>query len=524
MVVKVRRKGCKAALHWALVHQTVYYWALCLRSVAETWSRPPQSHFQHGKACAHHLHLTIRQGTAALQRPYRLIERFPCPRRLAQVCAVLIFLSRLQADVASTRIRTSLGHRKGAKSHSFPAICSMERCPPEIHVRIFSYACTDDGTTGCALSLVSHYFREVSYPCQWQCISLAGFKRVVRLARETQVIRRRKPVYHLFLSDRYSPPPNCYPHPEDHTAYELELLPALCTIMEYASDSLETLSFFSDACFYDGASAVRHLLSFPYPRLKELTLRACCTPRQLAGPLPGDSLPCQTPSLERLHLALPYHGFSSDNLQATHNLVQSISPSVSHLRFTMLDKWGSRRVVEVVHAELAAAGIVTPVLHLPPSDWDSPSTTVAHAVTWERLLPHGLQFFAIQPSPTSTFYCSCCMDLRGDVDVMRILERISEVADIQRFAYMDRRPIRVRKCRTDPMEVAGYGYAEAKYDWGSRIQGQDGCWRQKDAPDADVESMVEKRCHSPAALVFVPKRRTSRISKLRNVVRRFKMW
>lgn len=400
----------------------------------------------------------------------------------------------------------------------------MNRCPPEIHARIFAYACTDDGTTGCALSLVSRYIHEVSYPYQWQCISLAGFKRVVQLAAEIRKMKRKRPVNHLFLCDRYSPPPNCFPHPEDHTAYELDLLPAIVTIAEYASATLETLSFFSDACFYDGASAVRHLLSVPYPQLKELTVRACCTPRQLAGPLPGDFLPCATPCLERLHLALPYHGFSSDNLQATHNLVQSISADVSHLRFTMLDKWGSKRVVEVVHAELAAAGIVARVLHLPPSDWDSPSTAIAHAVTWERLLPDSLRFFAIQPSPTSTFYCSCCMDLRGDVDVMRILECMSALADKERFAYMDRRPIRVRKCRTDPAEVAGYGYVEAKQDWVGRIQEEAGCWRQKDALDWDAESVSDRRRPASPAPLYTPKYRTSRISKLRNVVRRFKVW
>ncbi|KIP10196.1 hypothetical protein PHLGIDRAFT_101534 [Phlebiopsis gigantea 11061_1 CR5-6] len=400
----------------------------------------------------------------------------------------------------------------------------MDRCPPEIHARIFAYACTDDGTTGCSLARVSRYIREVSLPYQWQCIALAGFKRVVQLAREIEKSRIRRPVFHIFLCDRHSPPPNCYPHTEDRTAYELELLPALSIILGYVSESLETLSLFSDACFYDGAIAVRHVLSFPYPHLKELTIRACCTPRQLAGFRPGDSLPCETPNLERLHLALPYHGFSSDNLQATHNLIQSISSEVSHLRFTMLDKWGSRRVVEVVHAELAASRILTPVLDLPPLDWECPSTATACPVTWDRLLPDGLRFFAIQPSPTSTFYCSCCMDLRGDVDVIRILERMSVVADKDRFAYMDRRPIRARKCRMDPLEVAGYGFVEAKNDWQTRVKNGGGCWKQKDAPDSDMESSEEEPTGSPTLPLLSSRPQVSRMSKLRRVVKRWKMW
>ncbi|EKM51584.1 uncharacterized protein PHACADRAFT_261815 [Phanerochaete carnosa HHB-10118-sp] len=383
----------------------------------------------------------------------------------------------------------------------------------------------NDGTTGCALSLVSRYIREVSYPYQWQCISLAGFKRVLQLAREMRGASGRRPIYHLFLCDRYSPPPDCFPHPDDQTAYDLDLLPALSTILEYASQTLETLVFFSDTCFYNGAIGVRHLLSFPYPHLRELTVRACCTPRQLASPRPGDVLPSYTPRLERLHLALPYHGMSSDNLQATHNLVHSISPTISHLRLTMLDKWGSRRVVEVVHAELAAVGIVPRVFDLPPPDWDSPSTAIALPVTWDRLLPDGLRFFAIQPSPTSTFYCSCCMDLRGDVDVMRILERISVVANKDRFAYMDRRPIAVRRCHTDPMEVAGYGYVEARSDWVERVGDGHGCWKQKEIINPeDEDALVDGYRRSPSSIVFIPKSPSSRISKLRNAVKRLKVW
>lgn len=397
----------------------------------------------------------------------------------------------------------------------------MEKCPPEIHARIFHYACMDDGTTGCALTLVSRYIREVSYPYQWQCISLAGFKRVVQLAKSIQSMSGRRPIYHLFISDRYSPPPNCFPHPDDQTAYDLDLLPALTAILRHAATTLETLVFYSDTCFYNGAIGVRHLLSFGYPHLRELTIRACCTPRQLASPRSGDISLSNCPRLERLHLALPYHGLSSDNLQATHNLVRSISPAISHLRLTMLDKWGSKRVVEVVHAELAAVGIVPKVLDLPPSDWDSPSSTVALPVTWDRLFPEGLRFFAIQPSPTSTFYCSCCMDLRGDVDVMRILERMSVVADKDRFAYMDRRPIAVRRCRTDPMEVAGYGYAEARIDWMERIGDGCGCWKQKDlASLEDDEDAVDENPSRPPSVIFYPKLRTSRVSRLRNAFRR----
>ncbi|GJE88446.1 hypothetical protein PsYK624_045290 [Phanerochaete sordida] len=275
---------------------------------------------------------------------------------------------------------------------------------------------------------------------------------------------------------------------------------------------------------------VRHLLSFSYPNLRELTVRASCTPRQLASPRSGDVAPSQAPRLERLHLALPYHGLAEqgDNLQATHNLVHSISPAISHLRLTMLDKWGNKRVVEVLHAELAAATIVPRVLDLPSAPWDTGvrNSLTASAVTWDPLLPDGLKFFAIQPSPTSTFYCSCCMDHRGDVDVIRILECMSALANKDRFSYMDRRPITVRKCRTDPMEVAGYGYVEARNDWEERIQEGHGCWKQRniiDSDDDDDATADGHRIRLPSILL-IPELRMSRISKFRNAVKRLKMW
>ncbi|KAI0345954.1 hypothetical protein BDW22DRAFT_1370326 [Trametopsis cervina] len=402
----------------------------------------------------------------------------------------------------------------------------MDKCPPEIHARIFSYACTDDGTTGCHLSLVSRYIHQVSSPYRWQCLALAGFKHVAQFADVLEGVKQKRPIYHLFLSDRRPYVIDTQTNFDHFMEYDTKFVPAMMQILRLAGPTLQTLSLFSEACFVDGAMAVKHCLSIPYPQLKELTLRACCTPSQLTGTFRGDTIPCNTPELTLLHLALPYHGFSSDNLQATHNLVQSISPNVEQLRFTMLDKWGNRRVVEVIHSELADSGIVSDVLDLPPSDWDSPRIATAHPVTWDRLLPENLKLFAIQPSPTSTFYCSCCMDLRGDVDVMRILERMSDLADKERFLYMDRRPIRVRKCRTDPLEVAGYGHQEARSDWMERIDEGNGCWKQRDDLDCDANSQDGRtQLRSPPAFLLVPKRKKMRrVTRLKNMFKKLKVW
>ncbi|KAI0802013.1 hypothetical protein BC629DRAFT_160810 [Irpex lacteus] len=396
----------------------------------------------------------------------------------------------------------------------------MDKCPPEIHARIVSYACTDAGYTGCALSLVSHYFSQVSSPYRWQCIALPGYDQIICFANILARSKTRRPIHHLFLSDRRSE--LVLSSTDD---YETKFLSIFASVLQYAAPTLRSLSFFSDASFYYGAQSVSQCLSTPYPFLQELTIRACCTSSRLVGNQSGDTLPCNMPDLTHLHLALPYHGLSRDGLQATHNLVRSISSAISHLRFTMLDKWGSRRVIEVIHSELSESGIVPAVLDLPPSDWDSPRTATASPVNWDRLLPDNLKLFAIQPSPTSTFYCSCCMDLRGDVDVMRILERMSDLADKERFVYMERRPIRVRKCRTDPMEVAGYGLIEARGDWLERIHGGGGCWRQKDDEDIDSMNAAVARAPSPDVLALRPNRKPGRrMTKLKNAFRKWKIW
>ncbi|KAI0087773.1 hypothetical protein BDY19DRAFT_222670 [Irpex rosettiformis] len=374
----------------------------------------------------------------------------------------------------------------------------MDKCPPEVHWRIISYACTDDGYTGCSLSLVSRYIHQVSSPYRWQCVSLPGYDSVISFSRKLEKVHTRRPIRHLFLSDRE---------------------------FEIPSRLTETLSFFSASVYDHGARSVSLCLSASFPLLQELTIRARCTTVHLAGDSPGDTIPCNMPNLTHLHLALPFLGFSRGVLQATHNLVWSISTDITHLRLTMLDKWGSRRVVEVIHSELSQSGIVPDAFDLPPSEWDSPRVATASPITWDRLLPDNFQLFAIQPSPTSTFYCTCCMDLRGDVDVMRILDGMSSLADKERFVCMARRPIQMRKCRTDPMEVAGYGLVEAQSDWMERVQGDGGCWREKD--DDDVDSMGRTgKSRSPATPILIPNRKPRRHFKkqLKNAFKKLKVW
>ncbi|KAH9937974.1 hypothetical protein B0H21DRAFT_757742 [Amylocystis lapponica] len=65
-----------------------------------------------------------------------------------------------------------------------------DQFPAEIWGRIFSLACTDDGSTGLSLALVSRYVHDVSFPVQLQSIALAGFVQVHRFA---DMLERRPP-------------------------------------------------------------------------------------------------------------------------------------------------------------------------------------------------------------------------------------------------------------------------------------------------------------------------------------------
>ncbi|EAU90722.1 hypothetical protein CC1G_03991 [Coprinopsis cinerea okayama7 len=85
----------------------------------------------------------------------------------------------------------------------------MDQCPPEIWIRIFSLACTDDGTTGRSLSLVSGAFNTLSKPFKYQSIALTRSKRVLsfnaQLDRLPSDDRRVKYLFvhcpHVFLDN-----------------------------------------------------------------------------------------------------------------------------------------------------------------------------------------------------------------------------------------------------------------------------------------------------------------------------------
>ncbi|EIN06880.1 hypothetical protein PUNSTDRAFT_136701 [Punctularia strigosozonata HHB-11173 SS5] len=65
----------------------------------------------------------------------------------------------------------------------------MDLCPEEILFAIFSIACTDDGTTGRALSITSRRARRISAPFKYRSLALNGVAQVKAFAKHLRTIK-----------------------------------------------------------------------------------------------------------------------------------------------------------------------------------------------------------------------------------------------------------------------------------------------------------------------------------------------
>ncbi|KAI0766436.1 hypothetical protein BD413DRAFT_153688 [Trametes elegans] len=434
----------------------------------------------------------------------------------------------------------------------------METCPSEIWMLIFSFACTDDGSTGRSLSLVSRAFQHLSYPYQWQSLAIYGHAQAAAFTKQLfsrpPSGNRRRPIEHLFVSTRH--PSIAF---DNATLAFLPTWPGILrSVLRYAAPTLRTLAVVSFEAPMASAVILSQALRVHYPFLVELTIRCRCTPQQLLQATsisvqPNDSditdvsVEAQygtwtpIPTLRRLHVACALQGLVRGT-QAEHALVTELAPSLTHFRLSVLDLWGSKRLAEILHAECAVLGIADPVLEIwpsaiPPHSLSSsaangtstapsshrhpfpqlqrlsfpgnrssavpPPAVALHKatrVTWDGVLPSSgaLELFALQPPPTelSGAYCSCCMDMRGDGNVMRVFEALARGSD-ERFLYIP--------CRTRMV----YGFEEARDDWLERIDGLCGCWaaRQDEdegpsggrtAVDATLEEEEEESFDRPA--------------------------
>ncbi|EPQ54801.1 hypothetical protein GLOTRDRAFT_42902, partial [Gloeophyllum trabeum ATCC 11539] len=77
----------------------------------------------------------------------------------------------------------------------------MNKIPLEICERMFSFACTDDGTTGCSLSLVSRYVRDASRRVRLQSVALQTYQQMQKFCVMVENLPpRHRRVHHLLLT------------------------------------------------------------------------------------------------------------------------------------------------------------------------------------------------------------------------------------------------------------------------------------------------------------------------------------
>jgi hypothetical protein len=185
----------------------------------------------------------------------------------------------------------------------------MHRFPNEILLYIFTMACSDDGVTGCSLSLTSRHIRDVSQSVRFYSVAVVGSARMKALTSLLVALeqnRRRSPqVLHLLVSLGANHPSsednmhNTGPRADltEHCAAsgsrgflermherESEGADAFIPLIKLVAPTLQTL-------FVDGVAMERVASALSLPRLLALSVTAG-VPYRLC-----------TPNLRRLHLA-----------------------------------------------------------------------------------------------------------------------------------------------------------------------------------------------------------------------------
>ncbi|TCD66078.1 hypothetical protein EIP91_001836 [Steccherinum ochraceum] len=196
---------------------------------------------------------------------------------------------------------------------------TLMNTPNELLTPIFSYASTDGGKTGAALSLVSREVRAI-------CKSSGADITTAVLCGEYQLKRffimlRRRPYYARKVKSLFMYPTRCslrsneyYPF-EDNKNAVFYMLAILKTI---SANHLETLSINIE--MGNTSQPLVPLIPFEFPSLKELSI---------SGPLSDDAFEQSliAPRLERLHI----QNYATLPLNFGEHLVR-ICPRITHLR------------------------------------------------------------------------------------------------------------------------------------------------------------------------------------------------
>jgi len=213
----------------------------------------------------------------------------------------------------------------------------MDKTPPEVWEKIFSFACTDTGFTGRSLSLVSKYVHETSKSVKLQSIALRGYAQMLTFAdllEQTPPHLRR--VRYLLVACRswdmkidYPPARKGECNFEERTWLEdLQMREggsAFVNILKNVAPSLKILEVDLE---YETARYARKVISLP-----------CLTDLTTHGHFPLLAYPPHTPTLEpcrslrRLHIKASSPGICWRDFLPH---IASFAPALTHLCFSHL--------------------------------------------------------------------------------------------------------------------------------------------------------------------------------------------
>lgn len=218
------------------------------------------------------------------------------------------------------------------------ALPAMYKLPLETLQRIFEYACTDGGRTGCALSQISRAVRAASRKARFHSIALvahpAKLDAFVKLyERESAPVRGDKArVAHLFIT---------FPDTPDSSA---ECLGAVRTLFHFVGEDLRSLVVH---CLHNVGTTMVPAFPVPFPVLRSVTLLGigCVRAVALLPPNtdglhdrdpPGVSLPHPLfPAVTRLHMIFTSPDGSADTL--SFGALTYHCPRMTHLRMSNID-------------------------------------------------------------------------------------------------------------------------------------------------------------------------------------------
>ncbi|KAJ6629519.1 hypothetical protein B0H10DRAFT_1987531 [Mycena sp. CBHHK59/15] len=278
----------------------------------------------------------------------------------------------------------------------------METLPFEIWGDIFSFACTDDGSTGRSLSAVSRAVHSISKPLKYQSICVVGPTRLLKLLGVLSALSSdTRRVRYLFIAG---------PFDFEGGSDGVETLHADSMMAEFRPSQESTdntlsqiLNLVSSTLFalhlhHTATARPSLLIEIELPALSELALH---------GPFVSSGSPSETvfPSLRKIHLA--HFTFHPTNFLAQ---IVHAAPRLTHLRvpqrsFSMYD-------IQV------ALGILQPTV--------SPSDVTR--------LPRNLKKLVIEKDPIPNFLDSWASNIRRK-QFMQKLQKI--VRSDARVALVD---------------------------------------------------------------------------------------